>query len=141
MLGPFAAVTATGTLTETGVDAQECVTVTGATGALGVLHASMLARSACTASVCGTDGRLEVDGWFYAPNRVRWYDRGGALLDTFEPAGDTAHEGLRYEAAEVARCLTAGATESPVLPLATTVRIMEAMDAVRRQLGVGFPGE
>jgi predicted dehydrogenase len=141
VLGPFASVTATGTVTDAGVDAQECVTVTGASGALGVLHASMLALSGCTASICGTDGRLDVDGWFYLPNRVSWYGRDGDLIDTFEPEGDTAHEGLRYEAAEAARCLTAGATASPVLPPATTVRVMEAMDDVRRQLGVRFPGE
>jgi predicted dehydrogenase len=141
VLGPFASVAATGTVTDRGVDAQECVTVTSASGALGVLHASMLAGSACTASICGTGGRLDVDGWFYLPNRVRWYARDGALVDTFEPAGDAAHEGLRYEAAEAARCLTAGATASPVLPPATTVRVMEAMDEVRRQLGVRFPGE
>ena len=141
VLGPFAAVTATGTLTDSGVDAQECITVTSASGALGVLHASMLARSACAATVCGTEGRLEIDGWFYVPNRVRWYGRDGALIDTFEPAGDTAHEGLRYEAAEVARCVTSGAGESAVLPLATTVRVMEALDAVRGQLGVRLPGE
>jgi len=41
----------------------------------------------------------------------------------------------------VARCLTAGATESRRLPLDTTVRIMSALDAVRAQLGVRYPGE
>lgn len=141
VLGPFAAVAATGTLTPGGVDAQESITVTGANGALGVLHASMLSASGCTASICGTEGRIDVDGWFYLPNEVRLYDRGGALLDRYSPEGDEAHEGLRYEAAEVARCLAAGAAESAVLPLDTTVRIMDALDGVRAQLGVRYPGE
>lgn len=141
VLGPFAAVGATGTLTDRGVDAQESITVTGSTGALGVLHASMLAASGCTASICGTEGRLDVDGWFYLPNQVRLYGRDGTLLDRYDPEGDEAHEGLRYEAAEVARCLAAGATGSALLPPATSVRVMEAMDGVRQQLGVRFPGE
>ena len=101
----------------------------------------MLSASGCTASICGTEGRIDVDGWFYLPNAVRLYDRGGALLDRYSPEGDEAHEGLRYEAAEVARCLAAGAAESAVLPLDTTVRIMDALDGVRAQLGVRYPGE
>jgi len=63
------------------------------------------------------------------------------VIDRHDPVADVAHQGLRYEAAEAARCLTAGATESPLLPPATTVRIMEAMDTVRGQLGVRLPGE
>ncbi len=141
VLGPFDSITATGTLTDRGVDSQESVTVTGTTGALGVLHSSMLAASACTASICGTNGRLEVEGTFYLPTAVRLHDRDGDVIDRYVPVGDVAHEGLRYQAAEAARCLTAGLTESPLLPHATTVRIMEAMDAVRGQLGVRFPNE
>ena len=140
-LGPFTSITATGTVTDLGVDSQECVTVTSGTGALGVLHASMLAGSSCTASICGTEGRLDVDGRFYFPTRVRLHDRDGEEIDRFDPVGDVAHQGLRFQVAEVARCLTAGATESRRLPLDTTVRIMSALDAVRAQLGVRYPGE
>lgn len=63
------------------------------------------------------------------------------MVDRYQPTGDVAHHGLRYEAAEAARCLADGATESAVHPLAATLRVMDAMDTVRRQLGVGFPGE
>ena len=141
VLGPFTSITATGTLTDRGVDSQEAITVTSATGALGVLHASMLAASACTASICGTNGRLDVEGTFYLPTSVRLHDRNGDLIDRYDPVGDVAHEGLRYQAAEAARCLTAGATESTQLPHATTLRVMEAMDTVRGQLGVRYPNE
>jgi predicted dehydrogenase len=141
VLGPFSSVTATGTLTDRGVDAQESVTVTSAAGGLGVLHASMLAGSGTTASICGTDGRIELGGPFYCPTRVRLHDRDGTVVDQFDPVGDVEHQGLRYEAAEAARCLTAGVTGSAQLPLATTVRVMEALDTVRGQLGVRYPGE
>ena len=141
VLGAFTTVTATGSLTDRGVDRQESVTVANAAGALGVLHASMLAASPCSATICGTDGRLEIAGTFYLPSSVTLRDRDGQLIDRYDPTGDTAHQGLRYEAAEAARCLTAGAAESPLHPPATTLRIMQAMDEVRRQLGVHFPGE
>ena len=141
VLGPFTTVTATGSLTDHGVDQQESVAVANAAGALGVLHASMLAASPCTATICGTDGRLDIAGTFYLPSSVTLHDRDGQFIDRYEPTGDIAHQGLRYEAAEAARCLTAGAAESPLHPPATTLRIMQAMDEVRRQLGVRFPGE
>jgi hypothetical protein len=63
------------------------------------------------------------------------------VVDTFEPHEGDMHRGLRYEAAEVARCLHAGATESALMPHAETLRLMEAMDEVRRQVGVRYPGE
>jgi len=139
VLGPFTTITATGTLTDRGVDQQESLTVANPAGALGVLHASMLAASPCTASICGTDGRLDIAGTFYLPATVTLYDRDGTAIDRYEPTADVAHQGLRYEAADAARCVTGGATESPLHPPATTLRIMEAMDEVRRQLGVHFP--
>jgi len=39
--------------------------------------------------------------------------------------------GYNYEAAEVVRCLRAGETESPVMPLDETVAIMEVLDQIR----------
>jgi hypothetical protein len=72
---------------------------------------------------------------------VELYDRDGVAIDRYDPGGDVAHQGLRYEAAEAARCLNAGATESSLHPLATTVRTMAAMDEIRHQLGVHFRDE
>lgn len=50
-------------------------------------------------------------------------------------------DGLQYEIAEVHRCLTEGLTESPTMPLAETVRLAEAMDDIRAQIGMAYPGE
>ncbi|MBP2327848.1 putative dehydrogenase [Kibdelosporangium banguiense] len=141
VLGPFTSITAVGALTDLGVDSQESITVTNASGAQGVLHASMLGRSASTASVCGTVGRLDIGGPFYAPTSVRLYDRYGQLVDQHDKVQDMEHAALRYQAAEAARCLAAGQTESELFPLEATVRVMAAMDEVRAQLGVRYPGE
>lgn len=141
VLGPFSSISATGALTDQGVDSQETITVTNAAGAQGVLHASMLARSACTASICGTDGRLDIGGIFYCPTWVRLHDRNGDVLDQYDSTDDVAHQGMRYEASEAARCLSTGGTESTLHPLADTLRVMEAMDAVRAHLGVRYPSD
>jgi predicted dehydrogenase len=49
--------------------------------------------------------------------------------------------GFQYEVAEVARCIDAGKTESPLMTLDNTLEVMRTMDEIRRQVGVVFPGE
>ena len=69
---------------------------------------------------------------------VRFPD--GARRAYEEPAG--AHfEGLHYEAAAVARAISAGQLEVPQRPLAESIRTMAVADAMRNQLGIVFPGE
>jgi predicted dehydrogenase len=138
-LDGFTTIEATGTLTETGVDASETVAVIGPQGAIGTLASTMLAKTPCTASISGTSGRLELDGWFYQPNTVRLIDPDDREIDRYETP--SREHGLAYEAAEFARLLTAGKTESDLLPLDETLRIMQVLDEIRAQLGFAFPGE
>jgi predicted dehydrogenase len=138
-IGAFTDVQATGTLAETGVDASETIAVTGPQGAIGTLASTMLAKTPCSASISGTTARLEIDGRFYQPNVVRLLDPDDREIDRYEPP--SREHGLAYEAADFARLLTAGKTESDLLPLDETVRIMHVLDQVRRQLGVRFQGE
>ena len=139
VLGGLADVRATGSLTPQGVDAQETVVVRNAAGALGLLGASMVASTPTTASVSGTTARLELATPFFDQSTLRLVGPDDEVLDVLEPA-DREH-GLHFEAAEAARCIAAGATESPLMPWSETVSVMAAMDEVRRQLGVRLPGE
>jgi predicted dehydrogenase len=139
VLGSFDTVQATGVLADTGVDASETIAVVGPQGAIGTLASTMLAKSPCAASISGTAARLEIDGWFYQPNTVRLIDVDDRELDRYETP--RREHGLAYEAAEFARLLTDGRTESDLLPLDETVRLMQVLDEVRMQLGVTFPGE
>ncbi|SES24428.1 Predicted dehydrogenase [Pedococcus cremeus] len=139
VLGPFESVTAVGHLTDEGVDAQLSVTVTGREQALGLVGSSMVTKTPTTAVVVGRDARIEIGGDFFVPQPVRLLTPLGEELDRYEP--EVREHGFRYEAAEVARCLNDGALESPLMPHAETLRVMEAMDDVRRQVGVRYPGE
>ncbi len=139
VLGEFDSLHATGLLTKEGVDAQEAVTVQNAAGALGVLSASMVCRTPTTASISGTRARLELTGSFYGPSRLTLLSPKDEVLDVLEPS-DREH-GIQHEIGEVARCVEAGLLESPVLPWAETLRVMDAMDAVREQIGFRLPGE
>jgi predicted dehydrogenase len=139
VLGGFGAVQATGVLTPEGVDAQLGVTVRSEAGALGLISSTMLTKTPTTAAICGTRARLEIDGNFYGPSAVRLLAPDGEVLDGFEP--DSREHGLRFEAAEVARCVSGGVRESPLMPHAETLSIMATMDEIRRQVGVRYPGE
>lgn len=145
VLGGIASVTASGALSAEGVDTHEAIVVTGRRGGMGVLHATMTARTPTVASLVGTQGRLDLGersewkGRWYAPTVIRHQGRDRPDLVEWRPE-DAVH-GLHFEACEAARCVAAGATESPLLPLDETVAVMDVLDEVRRQLGVVYPGE
>lgn len=137
-----ASVSARGTLTDLGVDATTSVTVTSESGAQGLLSCSMSGVTPCTAVVAGTEARLELSSSFYsARSTIRLVSRTNDVLDERPGGLRDDLRGFSYEAAEFARCLVAGETESQVMPKATTLRVMETMDEVRRQIGVRYPGE
>lgn len=48
--------------------------------------------------------------------------------------------GYHWEAEEVMRCLDAGKTESPVVPLSFSHDLMRTMDRIRAEAGIVFPG-
>ncbi len=56
---------------------------------------------------------------------------------------DASYEGngLRFEIEEVHRCLDDGKTESPTMPLDETIALASALDEIRAQIGLVFPGE
>ncbi|MEU6083361.1 Gfo/Idh/MocA family oxidoreductase [Streptomyces sp. NPDC047108] len=139
VLGPFATVTAVGSKAFTGVDGQTSVVVTTDRGAHGLLSTTLHARTPTTATISGTLARLELDSPFYAPSSVRLIGRSNELLDIHTPS--LLDGGLCFEAAEVARCVAAGLTESELMPLGETVQIMRALDDIRRGVGARFPGE
>ena len=64
---------------------------------------------------------------------------GAAPLTYDEP--QTAHDALHFEAAEVARCVSEGRTDSPLRPLTDSVATMRVIDEIRRQLGIVFDEE
>ncbi len=96
----------------------------------------------------------------HAPNEAAIYGTAGwisFLPEAFRPtglilhndAGETRTEdpltgqghGYGPEIEEVARCLRAGVAESPFIPHADTIAILEILDAARAAVGVIYPSE
>jgi predicted dehydrogenase len=127
VLGTPDRVAAMATPAFTGVDAQMSMLFGYPGGAQAVLTCTLSAVSPTTASIVGTDGRIEIDGPFYAPASFTFVPREG------EPSRHEYRDegrGLRHQADEVARLLAAGETESSLMPLDETVSIMTTVDEV-----------
>ena len=62
---------------------------------------------------------------------------GSVRLRYDEPVG-RHFEGLFYEAAEVARAIAAGKTETPSRPLQHSLDMMAVLDMIRADLGITF---
>jgi predicted dehydrogenase len=119
----------------TGVDAATTVVLGHPGGAQAVLACTLAAATPCRSFIAGTEGVIEIDPRFYAPTSFTLRRRDG-LVERFETPADVLAgpgKGLRFEAAEVARRVRHGETESPHLPLDETVTIMETLDEIRRR--------
>lgn len=137
--GPPGRIVAGGVVGETGVDEQVAAVLhhgPGGTGGLGVIKAAIRVGLACTARVSGSDGWVDVPAFMHCPDQISVHS--GGTVDTIN--GSYEGDGLRFQIAEVQRCLAEGLTESPTVPLAETIQLAQTMDAIRAQLGVVYPG-
>ena len=136
-LGAPEEVTAVGSLTGAGVDAQVSAILTYAGDVQATLHTTLLAVTPTVAAIWGTEGYVEVSGKFYRPTSFTVHRRGA------EPrhASYVEDHGLHHEAAEVARRVAAGDTESPRKTWQGTLEVLRTLDEVRAQVGVRYPGE
>lgn len=136
LLGEPDEIRATGQLSAEGVDVNTGMLLRWNSGAVALLACSISADTPMTAAV--TAGRIEFPRGFFHPERFVLHRPGR------DPEEITVPDGLRAyqrEAAEVMRCLRAGETESPLVPLEGTVAVMRTLDAVRERIGVRYPGE
>ena len=131
VLGTPTTITAVSDPDLTGVDAQTSILLQHAGGSHAVLTTSLEARSAVRATIVGTEAPIEIDSMFFRPTSFSCILPDGTI-DRHEHT-PVAGLGLRYEAAEVGRCIRAGLQESPAMPLAESVQVMETLDEIRRQ--------
>ena len=137
VLGTPARVTAVSDAAFTGVDAQTSMIFQYEGGAHAILTTTSSAATPNTATISGTEARIEIARTFYTPTTLRVISRhNDEVLEEFDGTGPG--RGMQFQAAELGRCLRAGLLESPVLPLSETLSIMETMDEVRRQIGLSY---
>ncbi|MGW4649513.1 Gfo/Idh/MocA family protein [Kitasatospora sp. NPDC004289] len=139
LLGEPESVQARASLSDRGVDANTAVLLGHPGGATALLHCSLVAQSGQRAAVHGTGGWIELERDFFHAAGFTLH-REGRDPEPYRAAPSAGH-GYGPEAAEVVRCLRAGLTESPYVPLDSTLAVMRTLDAVRERIGVRYPGE
>lgn len=143
LLGDSLDIKAFGTLTETGVDAVTSAILRDAEGRQGSIVTSLSTELPNKASVNGTLGRIELGYNYMIPTDLRVITfgdsnpAGGVDFVQFD-GGVDGGLGWRFEALEVAKCVDAGETESPIVPHALTLKTLQIMDEIRRQTGVHY---
>lgn len=120
----------------TGMDMQECISLSYADGRMANLQAGALCLNDRQGIINGTGGYIRVDN-INCPERIDVVCD-YKLVATYEKAPDMVN-GYEYQVFECKRCLEAGLLESPMMPHAETISIMEQMDALRREWGVRYP--
>ncbi|HEY0216943.1 MAG TPA: Gfo/Idh/MocA family oxidoreductase [Cellulomonas sp.] len=137
LLGTPDSVHAVGQLTETGVDGQISMILGYGARTQAVLTTTLWSKTPTTAAISGTEGTIAVEGSFYAPTSFQVRRRDGRSWSFAQPGT----KGLQFEAAEVARRVAEGATESPRMTWNDTLAVLRTMDQVRAQIGLVYPGE
>ena len=139
VLGAPSDVVATGSPAPSGVNGQVAAALRTPSGAVASLHTTLLGQTPTTAVIAGSEGSLVIDGPFYQPGGFTAFGPSGQRRRYDEAA--TSHASLYFEAAEAARQIDAGAVFSPLRTPAASIVTMEAMDAIRRAVGIVFDEE
>jgi len=141
LLGEPAQVVGAAAIDEHGVDDSAALSLTFSAGQVASLSCSQVSWGDCRASVAGTEGRLDVAPRMNVPPYVTRYgpDWPAPIIETV--AEPLLGSGLAHEAIEVARCLRAGETESPLLPLDDSLTVARLLDRARAACGVRLPAD
>jgi predicted dehydrogenase len=139
LFGSPTTILANAATTSTGVDRQTAIIFGYSDGQQAVLHCALDTAGPNRAVILGTRGRIEIDTVWYSPTTFTVFDSAGTVVERFEEA--VQPRGMQFQAWEAERLIEAGLTSGEILPPEESVRIMESLDEIRRQIGVVYPGE
>lgn len=120
----------------TGIDLQECISLSYADGKMANLQAGTLCLNDRQGIINGTEGYIRVDN-INCPEVVEVY-RNYELVERYVKPEDMVN-GYEYQVIEARRCIKAGLPESPMMPHQETLDIMKQMDGLRKEWGVVYP--
>lgn len=134
----FEKVSSTVVMSDSGVDAHECINLVYDDKCLAVSSHSVYGRSDRRGVFYGENGYITVDN-INNPQVIEAFDRDDNLLKHIDvPKQITGYE---YEVIESMECIKQGLIESKSMPLDETIYMMELMDDLRRDWGYKFPME
>ena len=144
VLGAAEKVSASGTLTDSGMDDTVNVLLGYHSGAQAAITTSIAAFTPTAASISGVKGMLTVGEPFFTPTSLTLFDADfnpAAVAMWKDESGIVAHEGLSYQATALASYVEQGLTDSPARPLAEAVSDISLIQQARHQIGAFLTGE
>ncbi|MET0964864.1 MAG: Gfo/Idh/MocA family oxidoreductase [Nakamurella sp.] len=139
VLGNPVRVLATGQPHPAGVNGRASAILVNTDGNEALVHCTIFSGTPTTGVIAGTAATLTIPGPYYQPGNMELTSVDGEVLSWTEPA--VSHDALHFEAAEVARRISAGETGSPLRPIADSIATMAIIDEIRAQIGIVFDEE
>jgi predicted dehydrogenase len=139
VFGAPAGIRAAASMTSTGVDRQTAMIFEYGDGQQALLQCALDTAGPNRAAIIGTEGRIEIDPVWYVPSPFTRYDADGNVVERFDEP--VSGRGMQYQAREIERLIGGGAIAGDILPPRDSVLVMEAMDEVRRQIGLSYEGD
>lgn len=138
ILGLPISISAGGRLQDLGTDTEVATVMTHPGGAVSTTVSSSRAAGPNVAAIIGTEARIEIDPIWYAATSFRVIAPDGAVVEEYRTPVEG--RGMQYEALAAERYIAQGRVDSELESLDETVAIMAALDEIRRQIGVVYPG-
>jgi predicted dehydrogenase len=139
VLGQPTEISAMARFKATGADAEVATMFRHAGGAISTTLSSSDNPGPNVAMILGSKARIEIAPVWYVPTSFRVYGLDDKPIEEFSQPVEG--RGMQYQADEVERLVTDGKLAGDILPPSESVAIMETLDAIRRQIGLKYPGE
>ena len=124
--------------TETGVDAQNSITLLYPGGKMAVLNSSIQVLSDRQGIIYGTKGFLVVEN-INNFESISVYNTDRKLVGSYERPEQIS--GYEYQVLASKTAIEQGETQCPQMPHQTTLQVMKVMDELRKQWGIRYPFE
>jgi len=118
----------------TGVDEEASLLLSYPKGQSALLFSAIRLNTPQDAMIFGESGRIELPA-YWRGNIVRLHAPEG--VQEFDLPYQAS--GMECQALEVMRCLDAGLSESPVMPLDESLAVIRTADGIRREHGLKYP--
>jgi predicted dehydrogenase len=123
---------------KTAVDESLALTFSYKDGRIATLFSSFTVNSTVETYIGGTKGRLKLNRMWHCPVSLE-LTKGDNATQQINP--EYVGNGYNYEAAEVVRCLQSGQTESAILPLNFSLRLIRLLDRIRKEIGLVYSAD
>jgi predicted dehydrogenase len=126
------------TIGKTGIDEQAGMLLQFQENQIAMLSSSICVETNQDAIIFGRKGKIKIHSPWYKPDTITIFHEDKSERTITSPVPGY---GYHYEANEVVRCILNNQTESEIMPLSETLRIIELLDQFRSEWGLQYPCE